>query len=134
MDAQLIATRINAASALKTGALRFWGEWFGKPYDNAHKIIACSAAGKILRLDFQNGETLTIAAPEDLDLSANTFSIRDAAAVRWEWFYYGKPQISENLYFYDFRRSGACIESKTNVDWYKPILSPKGTYNAVEIL
>jgi hypothetical protein len=134
VDAQPIAKRINAASALKVGSLRFWGEWFGRPYDAWHKIVRCSADGNTLRLEFHDGGKLTVVDPEDLELSATTFAIRSAAAVRWEWFYYGRPQTAENLYFYEYKRSGAKIDATTNVDWYDPKLSPNPVENAVEIL
>jgi hypothetical protein len=134
VDAQLIAERINAASALKVGSLRFWGEWFGRPYDAWHKIVRCSADGNTLRLEFHDGGKLTVVDPEDLELSATTFAIRNAAAVRWEWFYYGRPQTAENLYFYEYKRSGAKIDATTNVDWYDAKLSPNAVENAVEIL
>jgi hypothetical protein len=134
VDAQLIAKRINAASALKAGSLRFWGDWFGKPHDNWHKIVRCSADGNALRIEFNDGEKLIVVEPEGLELSASTFAIRNAAAVRWEWFYYGRPQTAESLYFYEYKRSGAKIDATTNVDWYNPKLSPNSGENAVEIL
>jgi len=134
VDAELIAKRINAASALKAGSLRFWGEWLGKPNDNWYTIVRCFADGNILRLEFNDGEKLTVVDPAGLELGPATFAIRDAAAVRWEWFYYGRPQTAENLYFYEYKRSGAKIDATTNVDWYKPELAPTSTENAVEIL
>ena len=45
VDAEVIAKGINAASTWKAGSLRFWGEWFGKPHDNWHKIVRRSANG-----------------------------------------------------------------------------------------
>ena len=134
VDAQLIAKRINAASALKAGSLRFWGDWFGKPHDNWHKIVRCSADGNALRIEFNDGEKLIVVEPEGLELSASTFAIRNAAAVRWEWFYYGRPKTPSNLYFLDFVKSATGISATTNVDWYEPNLKPKPSEAAVEIL
>src|SRR6185437_6630786 len=95
VHAQLIAKRINAAPMLKAGSLRFWGEWFGK-----HKIVSCSAEGnKLLLIEFDDGGTLTVIDPCGPALTATAFAIRDATLVRWEWFYYGRPHTSENLYF-----------------------------------
>lgn len=135
MNAHPIADRINAALPnVKAGSLRMWGEWFGKPYDNLHSINRSSAVGSTLMLEFDGGETLTIENPEGLEISATVFSIRSASAVRWEWFYYGRPHTEGNLYFYEFARSGSVVEAQSNVDWYKPNLSPSPNKNAAELL
>ena len=133
-SAQTLATQINAASALKAGSLRCWGEWFGKPYDNRHQIARCSAQGHTLIIEFDDGGKLTVTDPNGLRLSERAFEIHDASCVRWEWFYYGRPQRAENLYFFEYTRRGSVIDATTNVDWYEPTFSPKGSENAVEIL
>jgi hypothetical protein len=135
MNADFIADRINAALPnAKAGSLRMWGEWFGKPYDNFHSINRSSAVGSTLMLEFDGGETLTIENPEGLEISDTIFSIRSASAVRWEWFYYGRPHTEENRYYYQFARSGSGVEAQSNVDWYKPNLSPSPDKNAAELL
>ena len=134
MDASSLASRINATKPLKAGSLRFWGEWFGKPYDNYHRIVGCSATGDTLRLDFDEGETLTVLKPIELEASATAFAIHLASNVRWEWFYYGRPKTPANLYFYEFVNRGSTIEARTNVDWYSPNLSPSIHEKAVEVL
>jgi hypothetical protein len=34
-------------SRLRGGTFRFWGEWFGKPYGNWHRLVRCEADGDI---------------------------------------------------------------------------------------
>jgi len=53
--------------------------------------------------------------------------------VRWEWFYYGRPQITQNLYFFEFEEFDGMIVTKTNVDFYEPKLKPSKRHPAVEI-
>lgn len=121
-------------SAVKAGSLRFWGEWFGKPYDNYHRIVRCTAADMSLVIEFDEGELLTIRDPEGVTVSADAFSVKDATLVRWEWFYYGRPRSPGNRYFYEYVRDGSKITGSTNVDWYTPLLAPSAAENAVEIL
>ncbi len=111
-----------------------WGEWFGKPYDNFHTIKGCSATGPALILEFDAGETLTVENPGGLQITSTLFSIRSASAVRWEWFYYGRPHVAENRYYYRFARNGSFVEAQSNVDWYKANLSPSLDNNAAELL
>jgi hypothetical protein len=77
---------------------------------------------------------LTVIDPVGLVLTATTLAIRDATLVRWAWRYHGRPHTSENVYFYEYARSGTKIDAKTNVDWYKPEPAPMPRENAVEIL
>ena len=111
-----------------------WGEWFGKPHDNIHSINRCSAVGSTLMLEFNNGEILTVENPEGIEISDTVFSIRSASAVRWEWFYYGRPQVSSNLYFMEFERSAIGITASSNIDFYQPNLNPTIFHPAVEIV
>jgi hypothetical protein len=33
----------NLLRHVKRGTLRFWGEWFGRQYDNIHIVVSCDA-------------------------------------------------------------------------------------------
>jgi hypothetical protein len=45
-----LAERINAALPVKSGALRVWGDWFGRPYDNMHVIVSASSEATAFEL------------------------------------------------------------------------------------
>jgi hypothetical protein len=134
MDVSALARRINAMQNVKAGSLRFWGEWFGKPYDNQHRVVGCRSEESSLVLDFDGAETLTIDDPEGVQIGPDVFSVADATAVRWEWFYYGRSHTPQNRYFYEFVRTDSGIEASTNVDWCELTLAPSPTASAVEIL
>lgn len=133
-EAEQMAERIRARLAsLKVGTLRFWGEWFGRPYDNGHRIADCEGLVNELRVHFDEGELLTISSPRGLLLGAQTFRITDARQVRWEWFAYGRPRIAENRYWMQFVRGPIGIKASTNADWYTE-LRPSRRQPAVEML
>jgi hypothetical protein len=131
---QLAARIQRTIPKVPKGSLRFWGEWFGRPYDNWHTLVSCRAEQNILRLSFDQDETLSVWSPTGLTLDQSTFRIFDADRVRWEWFYYGRAKTPENLYFEEFTKSGEGISSSTNIDWYTPAFQPRKTEAAVEIL
>lgn len=135
MSAIEIAASINASLPhLRAGTLRFWGEWFARPHDNFHQLVSCHASGNMVTLQFNEGETLAIAEPAGLAIEEGLFSIQSAARVRWEWFYYGRPQTNENRYFEEFVNEGARLTTTTNVDWYSSQFSPSLSAKAVELL
>lgn len=71
MAAREMEARIRAMLPnLKTGSLRIWGQWFGRPHDNIHRIVACSARDNELCLGFDDDETLTVWVPADLTANA----------------------------------------------------------------
>jgi len=134
-EVQRIADRLRREiPQAPRGTLRFWGEWFGRPHDNIHTLISCRAEKNLLQLEFDQGESLFVWSPDGLTISEQRFRISDAARVRWEWFYYGRPQTPENRYFQDFTKTAAGITASTNVDWYKATFHPTETEPAVEIL
>lgn len=134
-EVERIAERIKRQLPhVKAGTLRFWGEWFGRPYDNVHRMTGCDAKADLLQMYFDGKEVLSVWSPRRLDMGEHTFRIGDATRVRWEWFYYGRSQTAENRYFEEFVRTVDTIEATTNVDWYKPMLHPDTGQAAVEIL
>jgi len=116
-EAEKLADRIRRALPnVKIGSLRFWGHWFGRPYDAWHQITRCEAEDNLLRIFFNEDEVLSVWGPSGLEVSRSTFRIHAADRVRWEWFYYGRPKTARNLCFLEFVRSDEGISSTTNVD------------------
>lgn len=81
----------------KGGSLRFWGEWFGRPYDNYHVPISVELSESVLTIGFKNGEKCTVFEPSGIVNEPNDFHIAHASKIVWEWYYYGKEHTSENL-------------------------------------
>jgi hypothetical protein len=132
---ETICKQINEALPnIKSGTLRFWGEWFGRPYDNIHTLVRCECAHDVLRLYFYESEILSVWNPKALTVNRETFQIMDADRVRWEWFSYGRPKITANLYFQEFVNSPEGILKSTNFDGYQPDFKPISTMAAVEML
>jgi len=119
--ADLAEQIVRALPHLKTGTLRFWGHWFGRPYDNIHRIIGVRAQDDTLVMTFEEGETLQVWTPVPGIVSREAFSISGADRVRWEWFSYGHPHSPEYWRFMDSERRGDRIRFSTNF----PSLSTK---------
>lgn len=81
----------------KGGTLRFWGDWFGRPYDNFHKPVSAEHNGSVLTIRFDNGERLTVFEPSGIVNEQNDFHIESASKIVWEWYYYGRVRTPENL-------------------------------------
>ena len=111
-----MAAAINAAPPdVKKGTLRFFGDWFGRPMDNIHSIVAAEADESRLRLTFNEDETLDIWGPENLDLESDVlFAIGSASRVRWEWFSYGGPKTPDSRYFIEYRHADNAIHRDTD--------------------
>lgn len=125
-------------SGLKKGTLRFWGEWFGRPMDNYHIIVNVqfNQQENTLIFKFEEGETLTVWNPANINSNSSEFYIRSATKIRREWFSYGQPQLHQNLYFKEYeKQDGSIIVSsgKGALDFIgKKVIESLGQ-NAVEI-
>src|SRR5262245_42487608 len=98
-----VQTRILALlPALKSGTLRIWGDWFGRPYDNHHRLVGAETDDAALILTFDEDECLSVWHPEGAEIDATVFRIQRASRVRWEWFYYGRPQLPQNRFFLEY--------------------------------
>jgi hypothetical protein len=75
-EATEIAERIaSALPDLKRGTLRMFGDWFGRPWDNLHTIVAAEAEENCLILHFDEGETLRVWEPGGDEADASLFRI-----------------------------------------------------------
>lgn len=51
---------------IEKGSLCFWGEWFGRPYDNIHIIESVKCSSTEIVIHFDHGETLYITDPANI--------------------------------------------------------------------
>lgn len=122
MTAKEFADRYNFSRQLfEGGSLCIWGNWFGRPMDNFHKIISVlfDTEKNKLTLTFDNKECLTIWNPSNITEEQGQLQIDNADKVLWEWYFYGKPQTKENLFFEEYNRVDNNIEFQTNVNWFR---------------
>jgi hypothetical protein len=130
--AEQIAQQLRKCMANRLGGtLCIWGQWFGRPMDNVHILVAADAEDDQLHLGFDGGEDLLVWGPRHAAVDGNSFTIRDAERVRWEWFYYGRPRMAANRYYQDYSCDGSAIVVKTNVDWRSADPHPNASQPAV---
>ena len=113
--AQKMAQTINRALPRLHGSLQFFGEWFGRPGDNNHSIVAAEANEICLRLTFDDDETLDVWDPKELELESDQpFVIRSASRVRWEWFSYGESKTPDNRHYIEYRNGDNAIQRRAD--------------------
>lgn len=113
-----MAARIGESlPKVKSGTLSFFGDWFGRPMDNFHRIVDARAEGNCLVISFDQGEVLRVWNPVGLVVSEKLFRIAEASRVRWEWYYYGRPQVAENLLFREYFVENGFVNRKSNANW-----------------
>jgi hypothetical protein len=87
----------------KSGTLRIWGQWFGRPMDNVHTCTSCEVEEERLVLSFNEGEQLTLWSPTNVLIEGQaTLTFPSATQVRWDWYYYGRPKTPENRVFIEY--------------------------------
>lgn len=126
-EAELIAEQIaRRLPRVKRGSLVVYGDIFGGRIDNIHIVRSARTSGTPPRLviEFDDDESLEVWEPRGSSISDTELRIDQAAKVRWEWFYYGRPKTPENRYFIEHTSDGTTVNASSNVDWYSPTFSP----------
>ena len=110
-----IATEfIKLDQEVRSGSLRMFGCWFGRPMDNIHQSRSATFEEQILKIIFDQGEILEVWNPSGLAVEGRILRIPKAYKVRWTWYYYGRPQKPENLMHLEYTVEGNKIISRTN--------------------
>ena len=114
------------------GTLCVFGDWFGRPHDNWHSVIAFEFTEGHLRFSFNEGETLDVWGVCDIREEGKGIVIQHADRVRWEWFYYGRPKLPENRFFREHVVKEGAIEAACN-EPSPPAFKPTPNKPAVSI-
>lgn len=99
----------------RSGTLRTFGDWFGRPMDNIHSVVAAEAEGERLVLRFDEGERLTVWEPDGFEVEGRTLRLHRAARVLWEWYSYGEPKTPDNLYRLDYELAGERLDMRKDL-------------------
>lgn len=90
---------------IQGGSLFFYGESFGRPYDNFHKIRSSHYDGELLIITFDQWEELFVYHPKDIENSERELRIGSAAKVKWSYIPYGSVRTRVN-HVYQVRNGG----------------------------
>ena len=94
----------NSFKILKAGgSLCFYGDWFGRPWDNYHTIKCYFYKDDVLEIGFDEGECLMVFEPLGMTNTEKEFSIRQSKMVQWSWYPYGAPKRELNKILYELR-------------------------------
>ena len=115
---------------VRSGSLRTFGCWFGRPMDNYHVSKNASFEGELLKINFEGGETLEVWSPSKLVVNGIVLEIQKAKKVRWSWHLYGQAKSDKTLMYYEYELDGDKVISKTNSPWPN---SPSTKDMAVEL-
>lgn len=107
----------NNENLFNGGAIRIYGDWIGKPYENFHNLKTAEFNNELnlLTLFFEENEKLEIYNPRNIFEAITFFKVIDADRIKFTW-YNGK-----NQYFYDYKPSNNKILTETNADEDKPL-------------
>lgn len=113
----LILPQEDIEITAKGGSLCFYGDWFGRPYDNYHQIIHTSYDGEILNLIFKGGEQLLVYEPENITSSKKELKIAKARKLKWIYTPYGT--IQRNIITYTWEGDTLIKTSKYGIQHLK---------------
>jgi hypothetical protein len=125
---------LGALPEVKGGTLRIWGDWFGRPHDNIHRIKHAAADAQAVTMTFDKGETLTVWRPVGYEIGGARFRILAADRVRWEWVRYGATESEAARSFLDYVCQGPVIRGESNVTWFTPAFRTDSTMPAAELV
>jgi hypothetical protein len=83
------------------GSLCFFGDWFGRPGDNFHRIKNYSYQDDVLEIVFNEWERLIVFEPLGVINTDKEFSIKQAKMVKWSWYSYGSSEKELNKISYE---------------------------------
>lgn len=125
---------VGRLGSLPVGSLRVFGDFFGKPYDNAHRVESATATGHDLVLTFDDGERLVISEPEAWEFGPSVLRVERATRVAWTWHLYGRPKVESNLRTIEHWIEGGRVHARIDGDRHLYPFNPSLLHPAAEVL
>jgi hypothetical protein len=75
-----------------SASLKLPSGWFGRPYDNLHRLTAAHALADRLILVLDNQMVLTLAHPTNVAVDGGRLSVSGFTHASWDWDEYGFPR------------------------------------------
>lgn len=116
-DLEQLAESIRTAfPGKKLGSMRLWGESLGRPGEDGVLLIGCEIVNDCLRLKFADDEVLAVWNPLDVEITSKHLRIGSADAMRFTQYYWGRPQLPENILYRDYALQEGLVQFRTNLD------------------
>lgn len=106
----------NVEILTQEGSLCFYGDWFGRPYDNCHKITYVNYDGEILEIKFDRWERLLIYEPENITSSKQELKIEKARKLKWMYIPYGSGKTEYDTISYVAECGSISKETKYGIE------------------
>ena len=131
MDDELneIVRSLSQVQPNLAGTLRFFGQWFGRAYDNVHRVTSITADKHDLVVSFDHSEVLRVTDPSGLalhprekgniSLEPPVVTITRASRVHWDFAKYELKMNPRRRFHIDYRVDGGRLKIDTNVNWYR---------------
>lgn len=112
----------NELHHFRGGAMRIYGDWFGRPYTNMHRLIGTDYDPElnVLTMTFSEGETLSIRDPKHIFDSSTMMKILHADSIRLDFLHSSDRNEAKKEYYLTYTRTKSKVQTETNVDWYSP--------------
>lgn len=110
----------------KGGTIVFLGEIFGGRFrENYHFLVDASydQKSKTFLLRFNNMETCQIYNPINIVSDEKSFSVEDASFIKWNWYYYGRPQIPENSTTIEYEKINSLLVIEKSTDIHTGLIT-----------
>ena len=98
------------------GSLCFYGDWFGRPYDNFHKIVHTNYDGEILEIKFDQWERLIIYKPDNIISTKHELKITKAKKIKWMYIPYGTKTTKYDTIIYTAKCGSISKETKYGIE------------------
>lgn len=72
--------------------------WFGRPYDNIHRLNAIESNGDLLRIELDDRLVLTFKKPSNARICNSELLVEDFESLSFDWKEYGSNEKHSTSY------------------------------------
>ena len=86
---QMVVVIVKWFSTVGGASLKLPSGWFGRPYDNFHRLTGARVLGNALLLELDDRQELSVSAPQSVHVEPRSLSIVGSEMIEWRWLEYG---------------------------------------------
>lgn len=86
---QMVSALVSWFGGVGGASLKLPNGWFGRPFDNLHRLTAAQVDGNEMVLVLDDMQRMSISTPASIRVEPKSASLIGASRVEWRWVEYG---------------------------------------------
>jgi hypothetical protein len=95
---QIVAVIVEWFGRVNGASLKLPNGWFGRPYDNLHRLTSATANAGTVIVVLDERQELSISSPGSVTIDPKALRLVNSTRIVWRWAEYGSTEFHVEVF------------------------------------